>query len=86
MSGPNDPNVILYQSAVKTAALCAQMLAQFDIPELLHAIERGHAFGPILDPTLYRDKHKAMDEDKELLEAANRLRELYLKHLAPDSK
>jgi hypothetical protein len=76
-------NEIIYQSAVKTAALCAQMLAQFDIPELLTAIERGHAFGPILDPTLYRDKAKAMNEDKELLQAANHLRELYLKHLTP---
>jgi hypothetical protein len=57
-----------------TAKLCADLLAQHDLPGLLRDIERAHAAGPILDPTLYRDKAKAMDEDAELLRAALKLR------------
>lgn len=62
-----------YQSAVVAAKLCANMLAGHDITKLLNAIERADAVGPMLDPTLYRDKQKAMHEDKELLQAALKL-------------
>lgn len=63
-----------YQAAVLAAKLCANLLATHDIPGFLKAIERSHAIGPMLDPTLYRAKVKAMEEDKELLEAALKLR------------
>lgn len=59
-----------YQAAVRATALVASMLVQYDLPELLAAIGRAEAVGPILDPTLYREKARAMDEDKALLEAA----------------
>lgn len=75
----NDADVILYRSAVATAQLCAQLLSQHDLPQLLRDIERADAIGPILDPTLWRDKNKAMEEDKELLEAANKLRAIHVK-------
>lgn len=41
-----------------------------DFAELLRAISRAETLGPILDPTLYRDKRKAMDEDRKVFEAA----------------
>lgn len=62
-----------YQSAVVAAKFCANLLAGHDINKLLDAIERADAVGPVLDPTLYRDKQKAMHEDKELLQAALKL-------------
>lgn len=61
-----------YRQAVMTAALCRQLLAQHDLPVLLRAIESADAFGPILDPTFYREKAGAMEEDRRMLEAALR--------------
>lgn len=63
-----------YQDAVLTAKLCANMLIAHDLSGLLAAIERADAIGPLLDPTLWRDKQKAMEEDAELLRAALKLR------------
>jgi len=63
-------NIEEYQSAVRTCALVAQMLAQHDIPQLLRDIGRADLVGPLLDPTLWLAKHQAMLEDKSLLEAA----------------
>lgn len=73
-AGVQVSNIEEYRSAVLTAKLCADLLKRHDLPKMLEAIERGHAFGPILDPTLYRDKVKAMEEDAELLRAALKLR------------
>jgi hypothetical protein len=63
-------DVETYQSAVQACAIAATLLRQHDIPELLRAIEHADAFGPLLDPTLWRDKHEAMNRDRKLLEAA----------------
>lgn len=63
-----------YQHALKTCALVATLLEPIDVPKLLEMIERADAFGGMIDPTLYRDKHGAMMQDKELLEAAAPLR------------
>lgn len=59
-----------YQATVRSCALVGSMLAQYDLPELLQAIDRADTVGPMLDPTLWIKKHGAMDEDKRLLEAA----------------
>ena len=59
-----------YQAAVFVAIAAARALAVQPIPELLSDIDRADAFGPIINPTLWRDKHKAMDQDRKLLEAA----------------
>jgi hypothetical protein len=63
-----------YQSAVLSAKLCADLLRHHDIPEILGAIERAETLGPVLDPTLYRQKIRVMEEDRELLRAAQVLR------------
>lgn len=61
-----------HQQAVMTAALCRQLLAQHDLPGLLRAIQHAESVGPIFDPTLYRLKSAALEEDRLLLEAALR--------------
>lgn len=59
-----------WHDAVLAAASCAAVLHAHDIPELLQAAARVHAVGPILDPTLYRERSAAMDQDAALLLAA----------------
>ena len=59
-----------YQHAVLSCVLAAKMLVVYDIPKLIEAIDRADAVGPILDPTLWREKHRAMDEDRQIIEAA----------------
>ena len=57
-----------YRQYVVNAALLANMAAQIPVTELLTAIEHD-AVGPIVDPTLYRDRARALEQDRELLEA-----------------
>jgi len=59
-----------YQAVVLACHTAARMLAQYDLGELLRDIDRAEGLGPILDPTLYREKRQAMQEDKEIVEAA----------------
>ncbi len=66
----DEAKIAEYRAAIQAAVVASKMLVIHDVPDLLEAIERAHAVGPMLDPTLYRDKAKAMDEDKEILEAA----------------
>jgi tRNA U34 5-methylaminomethyl-2-thiouridine-forming methyltransferase MnmC len=63
-----------YRDALRTCVLAARLLAGHDIPKLLSDIEHADSFGPVLDPTLWRAKHKAMSEDREVFEAALALR------------
>lgn len=81
MAEENAERIRKYRVAVATISTASNMVAMHDIPELLAAIERGHSVGPILDPTLYRDKAKAMEEDAELLRAALPLWKLARKRL-----
>lgn len=79
-------DVETYQQAVQSCALAAAIVRQYDVPALLRAIERAHAVGPILDPTLYRDKAGAMDRDRQLLEAAMPLWKLAASQAPADGK
>lgn len=63
-------DIAAYQHAIRTCAAAREVLSGLDIPGLLRAIDHADALGPILDPTLYREKAKAMAEDKALLQAA----------------
>jgi hypothetical protein len=65
-----------YRAAVTASAIAASLLSQHDIPALLAAIARADAAGPFIDPTLWREKHQAMTEDKRILEAALPLHQL----------
>lgn len=66
----NEEKIEEYQNAIKSVVLCSNMIAEHDLSKLLADIEFADSFGPILDPTLWREKHRAMLEDKKILEAA----------------
>lgn len=65
-----------YQSAVQAVVVMMQIVLTHDLPSILRAIEHADAVGPILDPTTWIKKHKAMHEDRQLLKAALPLWEL----------
>lgn len=66
----NAGKVEMYRQAVMMAATCAQMLSQYDYAQLLRDISLAESTGPVFDPTLWRSKAQAMEEDKKLIEAA----------------
>jgi hypothetical protein len=47
----------------------AQLLEEAPLPEMLAAAERADSIGPLVDPTLYREKGRALAEDIEMLDA-----------------
>ena len=59
-----------YRTALLHCALAAKLLGTHDLPKLLSDINRAETLGPMVDPTLYREQHLAMAQDKALLEAA----------------
>ncbi len=61
---------VIYQESVKQVWLVYRILGTIDFDKLLADIERADALGPIVDPTTWRDNHKAMDVDKRALGAA----------------
>lgn len=69
----------VYRSVVVTASFAAKMLEHLDFDAVIAAIDRAEAVGPIVDPTLYREKSQAMREDRELLVAARELQKIALK-------
>lgn len=75
--GPTvDPKARAYREAHAAVRSCLLILALHDYEALIADIDRAGAVGPILDPTLWRAKHKAMDEDKELFALAAPLAKL----------
>jgi hypothetical protein len=68
-----------YRSARITCELARNFLKQYDFKKLLDAISRADAVGAMLDPTLYRDKHQAMLEDRAVFEAAQRFLKVWEK-------
>lgn len=66
----DEEKIAEYRANLLLIHMAARTIAKMDIPKMLDDIERSHAIGPMLDPTLYRDKRKAMEEDAELLRAA----------------
>lgn len=63
-------NMERYQAALKACAEACRIVCQHDIKGLLEAIEHAQTAGPLLDPTLYRDRAEALDLDAELLRLA----------------
>lgn len=58
-----------YACTLRTAHLAMRLLSQWDVPAVLRAQEQAHAVGPILDPTLYRQRAEALRQDQEILRA-----------------
>ena len=63
-------NEVEYKGAVQGIVMAARLITQYDLQEILQAISRAKAVGPIFHPTLYREKNKAMEEDEALIKAA----------------
>jgi len=59
-----------YRYAILHISMAMNMLSVHDLPGILKAIEYADSAGPVFDPTLWRDKHKQMAEDKEMVKAA----------------
>ena len=59
-----------YRDAMYAILTAMKILAPHDLPGILNAISRSESIAPFIDPTLWRDKHEAMSEDKEVFESA----------------
>lgn len=70
----NVPNekVGRYRHARLACELVRNLLQQHDFSQLLRDIESADAIGPMVDPSLWMKKGKAMDEDREVFRAALR--------------
>lgn len=58
-----------YRLYLHQAWMIAQLVDSLPAGDMLNAISQAEAIGPILDPTLYRDKASRMMEDRRLLES-----------------
>jgi hypothetical protein len=70
---PEATDVERYRHAVLQVHAAAALLQQHNIPDLLAAIDRADSVGPMFDPTAWKEKHAAMAEDREALQAARAL-------------
>lgn len=69
-----------YRAALFVVIAAAEALSAIDdLPQLIQDIDRADAIGPLLNPTLWIGKNKAMGEDREMFEAALPLYRLGLK-------
>jgi len=59
-----------WRDLIKFLASQASLMEMLPLDEALAAANKADALGPILDPTLYREKQRALDEDRELIRAA----------------
>lgn len=62
--------IALWQSTVMACAGAVQTLSLLPLVELIAAGERSQAMGPLINPTVWRDKNVALAQDLELLKAA----------------
>jgi hypothetical protein len=62
--------MVEYRSALYMIIAAGEALTTLNLPDLLNQISRAEAVGPILDPTLFRNKYQALRIDKALIEAA----------------
>lgn len=73
-STEQDPHI--WRLHLLQAYTVAKLAAIVPTGEMLQAIDRADAFGPLTDPTLWMQKRGAMAEDKALLEALHPIAEL----------
>lgn len=66
-----------YISARLACEMVKDLLKQHNFSELLSAIDRADTLGPMLDPTLWRDKRQVMMEDRKVFEVAKRFVEAW---------
>jgi len=59
-----------YRMQIGLCITAARIIADTDLPDILKRIELADSLGGIVDPTLWRDRRQAMEEDKRLVKAA----------------
>lgn len=59
-----------YRRALQSVWLAVAILRKTDFELLIAAIDKADTLGPLIDPTLYCEKHRLMAEDRELFVAA----------------
>lgn len=69
MSG-NDQSSHEWQASLLRVYAATRLLGDEDIPAMLEKISRAETLGPPVDPTLWLEKHAAMELDRRMLEAA----------------
>lgn len=62
--------IALWQSTVMACAGAVQTLALLPLAELIAAGEHSQSVGPLINPTVWRDKNVPLSQDLELLKAA----------------
>jgi len=62
-----------YRQHLTTIVMAARALVDVPVDEMLRMIDRADSLGPILNPTLWIQRNKAMHEDAEMLRAAQPL-------------
>lgn len=68
-----------YMAAQQAVRVAAAILKEMNLEDALCWAEAAGAVGPILDPTLYREKQQALREDIDLLRAAREFQAKTLK-------
>ena len=58
-----------YQPTLAGLWALVRLIEESPLSEMLAAAERADSIGAILDPTLYREKGRALAEDIEMLDA-----------------
>ena len=56
-----------YSAALILAHAFANAIRRLPLNDMLAAIGRAHAIGPIVDPTLYHAKMKALQQDEQIV-------------------
>lgn len=57
-------------------SIARQLDARGDLDAAIAAIDRADSLGVAIDPTLYRDRHRQMAEDREVLVALRNMARL----------
>jgi hypothetical protein len=65
-----EPVIDDHRQAMEIVIMAMRMLANVNLPHVRDAAQRALDFGCFQDPTLWIQNHKALEEDKVLLEAA----------------
>ncbi len=63
-------NVETWQGAVMASMIAAELLKHHPLADLVRAGERSQSIGPLVDPTLWIKKHRALAQDLVVLKAA----------------
>ena len=60
-----------YRGELQLIVLAASLIREIDFASRIASIDRADVLGPLIDPTLYRDKSHVMHIDRELFVAAH---------------